>query len=382
MRILSVKANMDPVLGGGTAERTFQMCRCLSRVSGIEPMLLTLDLGLTPERRQQLSIVGLTVLPCANRRYQIPAGGLGQISSLVRSADVIHLMGHWTVLNALVYRQARRFQKAYVMCPAGTLVDFGRSQILKRIYQLMVGREMLKGADCIIAIARNEIPLFEKYQHDSNKVQVIPNGLRLSDYQDRDDSAFRRKCGLGEAPFILFLGRLNPIKGPDLLVEAFARIQDRFPGYNLVLAGPDEGMRARLLEQAENEGIADRLFCPGFLDVKTKSWALHAAELLAIPSRKEAMSIVILEAGATGTPVVFTDQCGLDEVASIGGGFMVPASVEGLATGLEAALTRPSVSREMGQRLKVFTTERFSWESIAVRYVKLFESLSAGEGSP
>jgi glycosyltransferase involved in cell wall biosynthesis len=86
-------------------------------------------------------------------------------------------------------------------------------------------------------------------------------------------------------------------------------------------------------------GIIDRVHYIGFISDEAKSQAYHAADLLVIPSRKEAMSIVVLEAGITGTPVLLTDQCGLSEVESIEGGKVVTASVEGLQSGLIALLT-------------------------------------------
>jgi glycosyltransferase involved in cell wall biosynthesis len=87
------------------------------------------------------------------------------------------------------------------------------------------------------------------------------------------------------------------------------------------------------------------------------------------------MSIVVLEAGACATPVLMTDQCGFDQIEQIGGGKVVPATVEGLKQGLQALAARPQDLPEMGARLAAFTRQNFSWESVVLQYRDLFEQL-------
>jgi glycosyltransferase involved in cell wall biosynthesis len=372
MKLLNVKANMHPVWGGGTAERTFQMSRALAQFPGVETALLCLDLGLASDWHRKLAGVEVVALPCLSRRFQLPAAAPGTIRRAVARADVIHLMGHWTLLNALVYRQARRLGKPYVVCSAGTLVSYGRSRLLKRGYQALVGNGIIRHAARHIAITADERDRLVALGVDPARVQVIPNGIRLADYQHRDDAGVRRTLGLGDQPFVLFVGRLNPIKGPDLLVEAFARVADRFPDHQLVLAGPDEGLGPRLSELSRQQGLASRVRLVGYIAGDDKSAAYHAAELLVIPSRHEAMSIVVLESGAAGTPVVATDRCGLDDLVGHGGGWLTPATVDGLADALAEALSDPDQRAARGAALLAATRRDFSWDAIGSRHVELF----------
>ncbi len=364
---------MDPTRGGGTAERTFQMCRALARFTDLHPVLLTLDLGGVDGLRQRLPGVEVVSVPCLNRRFQIPLPS-DEIRRVVESCDVIHLMAHWPLLNALVYRQARRLGRGYVVCTAGALPLIGRSQSLKRLYNRVVGKALIRNASRLIAVTDSELPDILRYGAEKEAVSVIPNGINPEEYRRRDDTEFRRRFGLDTAPFLLFLGRLNRVKGPDLLIEALASLQSRFPKHHLVLAGPDEGMKPELERSAKRLGIDGRVRFVGFLAGDEKSMALHAADWLVIPSRRDAMSIVVLEAGAAGTPVVFTTECGLAEVSEAGAGIMVPPTVEGLSRGLEQALG-DSNRVEMGEKLRDYTLSRFSWEALTPRYVSLFRSI-------
>jgi glycosyltransferase involved in cell wall biosynthesis len=87
------------------------------------------------------------------------------------------------------------------------------------------------------------------------------------------------------------------------------------------------------------------------------------------------MSIVVLEAGMAGTPVLLTDRCGFDQVASVDGGRVVPATAEALANGMDRLLGEPRAMRKMGENLRVFAATEFSWDALVPKYVALYESI-------
>ena len=90
------------------------------------------------------------------------------------------------------------------------------------------------------------------------------------------------------------------------------------------------------------------------------------------------MSIVVLEAGCTGTPVVITNQCGFDEIESIGGGLVVPATVEGLQAGIESILEDRVKLGLMGCKLKDFVYKEFLWSSVVNKYIELYNRILEG----
>lgn len=374
MRVLNVNTTIDLVSGGGTAERTFQVSRSLVR-AGVECDILILDKGLTPERIQALAGARVVSLPVLLERYYVPRLSLRQVRNAVASADIVHLMGHWTLMNALVYLLARHFRKPYVVCPAGALPIYGRSKLLKYLYNRVVGRKLIREADAHVAIAVSELPQFDDYRVPIHSVSLIPNGINAEDFPDGDGESFRAEYGLGNNPFVLFVGRLNHIKGPDLLLRAFSEVREGFPEHRLVFAGPDSGMLTSLKDEAVRLGVEDRVHFVGYVGGGMKSEAYNAADLLAIPSRQEAMSIVALEAGATGTPVLLTDRCGFDEVEGSGGGRVVPASVEGLRDGLKGMLADSGKLESMGGKLRVFVRKQYTWDAAVERYLDLYRDI-------
>jgi glycosyltransferase involved in cell wall biosynthesis len=375
MRILNVNTTLDPIRGGGTAERTYRMHLALT-AAGVESRILTLDVGDLAERKAELGPSGLTTLPLWNKRYNVPRDGHDVVRTLIAEADVVHLMGHWNWLNVRCAAEARRLRKPYVVCPAGELPLFGRSRGLKKVFNIVAGRRVVQRAALHIAVTESERAQFEPYGVARDSVVVMPNGICARAFRSSDTAAFRLRHGLGDRSFVLFMGRLNPIKGPDLLLEAFLSAADRFPDIDLVFAGPDGGLADELRRRAAEHSAGGRVRFLGYLGGEEKSQAYHAAELLVVPSRSEAMSIVALEAGICGKPVLMTDRCGFDEVAEIGGGCVVRADVAALAAGLVFLLKDRPALPNLGRRLSTFVAEQYSWTRLAARYVELYRRLA------
>jgi glycosyltransferase involved in cell wall biosynthesis len=380
MKILNVSNTIDPVTGGGEAERSFQMSKALAQ-SGADCQVLTIDTGLDAGRKNFLGEGRVIALPCLFRRFYVPHFSFSQISAVVREADVIHLMGHWNILNALVYFAIRKQNKPYVVCPAGALPIFGRSKLFKKIYNLVIGHKIIRNASMCIAVTPDETGSFISYGVNQDKVHVIPNGISDTDFIAEDNKYFRKKFDLGVRPFILFVGRLNLIKGPDLLLKAFCEIKNKFPDIDLVFVGPDGGMLAELKGIVRNANVDDRVHFLGYLGGADKSRAYHAAEFLAIPSRHEAMSIVVLEAGVSGTPVLLTDQCGFNQVADVGGGWVVPATIKGFRDGLTGVLSNPGQIKVAAEKINKYVVENFTWVIIVQEYWKLYSTLLNGAGN-
>lgn len=377
MRVLNVVSVLSAHEGGGNAERTVQLSRALSGI-GVECTVLTLDVGDPEARRDQLGGARLVVLPCLHQRFQVPCPAPSLLPELVRSADVIHLMGYWSLLGVAVARAAERAGVPYVISPAGALPLFGRSRLLKRLFNLVVGRRLVAQAAGWVAVTASELPDFQRYGVAPDKVAIIPNGVVEADFA-RASEAKVAGAGLPDARFVLFMGRLNSIKGPDLLLEAFIAVANDHPDVQLVFAGPDEGLGDSLRARAASAGLAERIRFLGFVSGSAKTAAYRTASLLVVPSRLEAMSIVAVEAGVCATPVLMTDQCGLDELREVDPGLVVPVSAAALAAGLGAALRNPELLKRWGLAWQAIVRGRFLWTDIGARFRQYLDTVARRE---
>jgi glycosyltransferase involved in cell wall biosynthesis len=373
MRVLNVIGNMDTVLGGGTAERTYQLSRNLV-LAGHQVTILTTDIGLHSARLQALSDVRIVGLTCLFRRFLVVVPRWLLVLEMVKNVDVIHIMGHWSMLNILVYWAARFHRKPYFVCPAGELFLFGRSMLLKRLFNMVFGNRLVRDAVGWIAVTDDERSHYANYGINPARVSVLPNGVVPEELTGPAETALLAQLGIQTKRYILFVGRLNPIKGPDLLLEAFVSVSHEHSDIHLVFAGPDGGLLSQLTQRSHDSGLALRLHFPGFISGADKATLYRNAIFLVIPSRHEAMSIVVLEAGAVGVPVLLTDQCGFDVVERIDGGIVVDSSVEGITRGIKQLIQRRDELCEMGSRLRSLVMNSFTWTIIVQRYVDLFAS--------
>lgn len=375
MKILNVIENIDETTGGGAAERTRQLCFHLSKL-GHSVSLLTTKYNLSPSNINSLGRIKIIAIPLIVKRFFVPLPFLFRINNSVKQADIVHLVSHWTLINALVYIFLKIHKKPYVVSPLGALPIFGRSNLIKKLYNFIVGVDIIRGANVCVVPTLEEISALASYGVDKSSVVHIPNGINKNDYSTKFDSNVLEGFGIKDkCPFILFIGRHNLIKGPDLLMEAFCNVKDVYPKIHLVFIGPDEGMLDLLKKTASKYSVIDRTHFLGWVSREQKSALLQASMFLAIPSRQEAMSIVVLESGIVGKPVLISDMCGFNEVEKIGGGIVVPANVNGLVLGIKKMLGAKSNLSLMGLNLKKLVKNNYLWTSVASQYSSIFNKV-------
>lgn len=372
MKILNVNSCLGLQRGAGTAERTYQMSRFLARTEDAECAVLTLDLDLSPARLEGVRPATVTALPVLNERFYVPRSGFIKISSLVKAADIVHLMGHWDFLNVLVFLAVRWHKKKYVICPAGALPVYGRSRLLKKTFNFLIGRRIVRGASVKIAVTKLEVADFIGYGVHEREVTILPNGIDTENHSLEDLGGFER---LASTRYILFMGRLNLIKGPDILLEGFFEFSKCCPGYRLVFAGPDGGMLNVLSERVCELGLTDQVDFIGYLDGHVKSSIYKRAEVMVVPSRQEAMSIVALEAAAQGTAVIVSDKCGLSEIKLVHPKLEVPLNAQSFADALKYFLSDSELLAQVSSKWMTFVTEHYSWEKQANKYLDLYKQL-------
>lgn len=167
----------------------------------------------------------------------------------------------------------------------------------------------------------------------AERVRVVPPCYEPSEVAGAD----------GRGRDVLFLGRLVREKGVDVLIEAFARVG----AGHLVLAGTGP-LRGGLAERARALGIADRVILPGWIEGSAKRGALQSAAVVALPSLDEAVPIALIEAMASGVPVVATEVGAVPETVGGAGRLCPPGDVDALAAALARVLERPGDRGRIG----------------------------------
>ena len=380
IRVLIVNNRLDPALGTGTARKATTIARALEQ-GGAAVELASFDIGLdTPEARVDLAGLAINRVPCAGERWPVPLVTPATVRRQVERADVLLIVNHWTPINLVYAWAGRAAGRPYVVMPCGALNIFGRSRGFKRVYNAVAGHHMVRNARAWIATTPDEIASFVPYGVRPDQVQVIPNAVDSHEAGDADVSRFRREYGISE-PFVLFMGRIATIKGPDLLLDAWSRIADRVP-HHLLLAGPAGDASAEMQSFLQQHGARLRARWIGSIDRAAGRGAYAAASVLVVPSRLEAMSLVALEGGLAGCPVIATTTCGFPALAEHGG-LIVEPNAAPLAAALSAALAWTRQERDArGQQLRAYIERSHTWTAITPLYFDVLRDAIGTDSSP
>jgi glycosyltransferase involved in cell wall biosynthesis len=179
-----------------------------------------------------------------------------------------------------------------------------------------------------------------------------------------------------EAPLVLFLGRIHPIKRLDLLAGAFGLVLQQHADARLVIAGPDEdGHRAQIASRFTPFG--DAVTWTGRLDDTNKRQMLDAATVLVMCSDAESFGMSVAEAMAAAKPVVVTRTCPWPDVESHHAGFWVEQTPEAIAAGVNAVLSDRAAARDMGCRGRSLVAAQYSWPHAASALITQYKAIAA-----
>ena len=208
---------------------------------------------------------------------------------------------------------------------------------------------LLERSDAVVAVSDEMAERVRAASGGRAEALVIPNGVDTAFWSPGPPGrpAGRPPGAPGGGPTVVSVGWLKPVKGHDVLVEAFARVRAAVPGARLVLVGRGPG-RPDLEGRARALGIGEAVEFAGVLDREGVRERLRAADVFALPSRSEAFGLALLEALSSGLPAVATSVGGIPDILAGGGGVTVPPEdPAALADALVALLRDPARRRAM-----------------------------------
>lgn len=320
------------------------------------------------------------------RRLFIP-GGFGSLAArLTPTADVVHIHEFRSLLNMLALPALKKHRTPFVISPHGSLPsDLGRTAF-KRTFDYAVGQWLVNNATLFHAITNMEAQQYFQLEIRPEQIVGIPNGIEADSVEIMDTVSFRQEHGISEnQPVIGFIGRLNPIKGVDFLIDAFAEVLSYRPDAVLAIAGPDDGAQAQLETQVDRLGIREAVRFIGFINSDLqKNTFYQAVNTVVLPSRYEILGITLLESLLNRTPVVATSQCGLSSLlASTNIGNVVPfGDPPLLADVLLHIIDNPEAHRAQAAAGREHVIEHFNWEAITDRWEAVYYACLPGSRLP
>jgi D-inositol-3-phosphate glycosyltransferase len=245
--------------------------------------------------------------------------------------------------------------------------------------RIQVEHRLAGQADRIVCASQHEKHLLVRlYDADPDRIAVVPCGVDLDLFRPQDKEAARRALGYRDERIILFVGRIEPLKGIDILINAAAQLGEE-SDFHVLIVGGDRRSRqqvSQLQELASDLGIGERVWFLGAVDHEQLPLYYNAADVCVVPSYYESFGLVALEAMACGTPVVASRVGGLTGTVRDGEtGYLISwRCPEPFAERLELLLGNEALRRRFGEAARE-VVERYRWANVAEAVVGLYRDL-------
>lgn len=291
---------------------------------------------------------------------------------------VIHIHGLWQYPQYIAAKLAIKYNKPFIISPHGMLEPWVMEaknigilkSLKKKIYLKLIALPLFRKAIVIHAVTELEKNNLQKF-FPENEIVVIPNAINLEEIDE-----YLKNLNIKPENYILFIGRLHPIKGVELLVKAFNKVSKKFKNWKLKIVGPEKDKKyVKYLKELakDNKNIE---FLGEIWNPKKKYDLIANAWVSVFPSYSEVVGMVNLESAASYTPTITTYQTGLLSWGK-GGNILINPKEDELQKALEKVLNWSFEERlNRGRRARKFVEENFSYHVVKKMWLDLYNSIS------
>lgn len=324
----------------------------------------------------------------AYRRSSVLPGILGfswtymkELDGLIAGVDIVHVHGLWQFFGWWAALRTRHLRKVLVMQPHGSLEPerLKISKWRKQIVGTLVDRPLLRNADCVLTTAESEREHVIKYGIAPERVKAIPLGLHSEPYLSaKSDPGLLASLGVDTSKnLLLYFSRITPIKGLDMLAEAWRLLADFHDEWQLVIAGPDDRGYTDEMKTLYGRLLpAGTYVFTGPVYGKDKFSLLKSVHAFVLPTRSENFSIAVAEAMASGLPVVCTKGAPWGIVEKAHAGYWVDVDENALSDGLCKVLGASTDERAaLGKNGQECVAREYEWTSITKAMTALYGDL-------
>jgi glycosyltransferase involved in cell wall biosynthesis len=365
----------------GPSYSVVRLCQSLIE-AGEDLTLATLDWSPLPSRPAMPAFMKVFPRGVGPRRLGRSPGMFQWLMGMTTAGkvNVVHSHSIWRMNTVYPGWAAKGRKTKLVVSPRGTFSTWAmnyRSRF-KRIFWPLIQRPALVQASCFHATAESEYEDIRRLGF-KQPVAIIPNGIDVPEFAQKQPRDFRT---------LLFLGRIHPIKGVDVLLRAWAGIMDRYPDWQLLVVGSDkgDGKESGYLEQLKALTAKLKLKRIEFVEPlygEAKLSAYREADLFVLPTHSENFGITVAEALAAGTPAIVTKGAPWQGLETYGAGWWIDIGVDALVASLAEAMAESSDElAQRGLNGREWMIRELSWRKLGKKMDQTYQWLIAGGEHP
>ena len=386
MKLLHITPSYIPAYShGGPVASVHTLNKWLVRL-GIDVTVYTTnvdgDKKLNVPLDKEIDIDGVRVFyfPLTFRAWEYSRAMHRALKKNIQNFDLIHITSVFLSASALGAYYAKKNKKPFIISPRGNFMKqtYGSKSLKKMVYTHLIERFALKNASAIHFTSETEKRDYIETKLPLKKALVVPNPFESENPNPVENSSFRNKWGIKEdMEIVLFMGRLNWVKGFDTLIPAFAEILKKRPNAILIIAGPDEaGYKKNIQLLITHYQLQNKVIFTGLISGKEKEAALRESDVFVLPSFSESFSMATIEAMNAGLPVVITSGVAIsEEIKNANVGIVIEKDIKLLADAVVDLLENKDKAENMSQRGREFVHDNFSAESVARRFIEAYNEI-------
>ena len=379
MKILQIIPILSPKYGGPISV-LYQLIKELVKKNH-SITILTSDLDYDERLAKQFEESGATIIPIhtpVNIGLFIYTPSVKKwVVENLKLYDIIHMHTFRSYQNSIVSEYAEQIKIPYIIQAHGSVLPFFEKQKLKKMYDYVWGNRMLHFVSKVIALTETEAEQYIKMGVPKNKIEIIPNGLDLSQFLHLPHKGeFKLKYHIPEKDkMILFLGRIHRIKGIELLISAYYKILEEYPDTLLVIVGPDDDYLSILEDQITQLPHQKKPLFTGALYGHEKMAAYVDADVFVLPSWYEAFPMTLLEAMLCETPVIITKNIKNFDWIHNNTGFVINRDLDDLVQHILLLFNDEKLRYSFGKAGKTLVTKEFNSSTIITSLENLYTRL-------
>jgi len=383
MKILQMFDLFNPVVGKGTVILLYSLCQALAE-RGHQVTLYTSDFELDPKYADSMPEVAVRAFHCASQ-----FGGFYFMPHMVKEAreglgefDVIHAHCFRSFQNIVIHHYAKKYGIPYILDTHGSLSrnpvgEIGSKWLLKMLFDVVFGNKILRDACKVIAETQMGVGEYREAGVDGDRIELITPPFDTKQFEQLPPHGQFRERHSIDGKIVLFLGRINKIKGLDFLVHSFHKLTEVRSDTRLVIVGNDEGYKATLDKLIDRLDLTDKVMFTGFLSGVEKLSALVDADVVVQTSIYEQGAWAPFEAILCNTPIVVSSNSGAGEdVKKVDAGYLVEyGNKHDLKDVIQYVLDNPAKAQKKTQKAKEYIKSNLSLDKGIENYEKLYTAV-------
>lgn len=313
------------------------------------------------------------------RRYKFSLSLLQWLNANAQQFDIAHIHALFSPVTTLAATIARGHKLPYIIRPCGVLdpADLQKKKQLKQIYATLLERPNLAGAAAIHFTSKQEAKISERFGLGCTAKMSVPRDLVIP--LGVTAGLFPKRLRESQVPIILFMSRIEPKKGLDLLIPALESILESGVEFQFILAGSnpqDADYETGIKVKIQNSILGKYTTITGFVSGDRKNELLTNADLFVLPSYYENFGIAVAEAMAAGVPVAISDRVHISEdIQQAEAGWVGPLEVRAIANSIKSALLNPEERQRRGLNGKEYAKKHYNWEAIAQQTIDAYQQI-------